>query len=370
MSAKADAHWMARALRLAERGRYTTHPNPRVGCVLVRDGKVVGEGWHQKAGQAHAEVLALRAAGAAAAGATAYVTLEPCAHVGRTPPCVEALIAADVAGVVAAMEDPNPRVAGQGLARLRAAGIRVESGFMAHSAARINGGFVSRMRRARPLVRLKMGASLDGRTAMASGESRWITGEAARCDVHRGRAEAGSVLTGVGTVIADDPSLTVRLPGEWAQPLRIVLDSTLRTPPDARLLSLPGRTLIVTAAARGEAWARLEQAGAELVQASARAGRVDLAAALRLLAEREVNTVWVECGARLGGALLQAGLVDEVVLYTAGLVMGQDARSLAELCGISRLADAPRLAIQDVRCVGPDLRVAARPECAARPGSR
>lgn len=358
---------MARALRLAERGRYSTHPNPQVGCVLVKDGAVVGEDWHRKAGDSHAEVLALHAAGAAAAGATAYVTLEPCSHFGRTPPCVEALIEAKVARVVAAMQDPNPQVRGRGLARLRAAGVAVQWGLMGESAACLNPGFISRMQRGRPLVRLKLAASLDGRTAMASGESRWITGASARRDVHRWRAEAGAVLTGVNTVIADNPSLNVRLPGEWSPPLRIVLDSTLRTPASARMLALPGRTLIMTTAAHNPAWAALQAAGAEVVQIASHGMRVDLANALDELARREVNTVLVEGGARLGGALLRAGLVDEVILYTAGRLLGGAARALAEFAGLERLADAPVLCLEDVRQVGEDLRITARPSLRSQP---
>lgn len=353
---------MARALRLAERGRYTTHPNPRVGCVLVKDGEVVGEGWHREAGDHHAEVLALRAAGAAAAGATAYVTLEPCTHFGRTPPCVDALVDAGVARVVAAMKDPNPKVSGNGLARLRAAGIAVEAGLMGESASRLNAGFVSRMQRKRPFVRLKLAGSLDGRTAMASGESQWITGAPARRDAHRLRAEAGAVMTGVDTVIADDPSLNVRLPGEWPPPQRIVLDSSLRTAPGARMLALPGRTLIITAAARNAKWAALQSAGAEIVQVAAHGGRVDLGPALAVLARREINAVLVESGARLSGALLQAGWVDEVILYTAGKLLGGGARALAELDGVERLVDVPRLRVDEVRRVGDDLRITARPE--------
>ncbi len=362
MTAATDARWMARALRLAQRGGAQTSPNPRVGCVLVRDGELVGEGWHRRAGGPHAEVEALRQAGEAATGATAYVTLEPCSHHGRTPPCADALLRASVARVVAAMQDPNPLVAGRGLSYLRAAGVDVEHGLMADSAARLNRGFIKRMRTGRPWVRLKLAASLDGRTAMASGESQWITGEAARRDVHRWRGESDVVLTGVDTVLADDPSLNVRLPGEWRQPVRAVLDSRLRTPPRARLLSLPGSTVIVTGLSEaGERAAALLARGAEVVTASMSGAHLDLPAVFDLLGQREANTVWVECGARLAGALLQAGLVDEMVIYCAPRLMGSSARGLAEFAGLERLDQTPRLTLCEVRHVGEDLRIVARP---------
>lgn len=362
MSTAADARWMARALRLAERGRYTTSPNPSVGCVLVRGARSVGEGWHRRAGGPHAEVEALRSAGENAAGATAYITLEPCSHHGRTPPCADALIEAGVARVVAAMQDPNPRVAGRGLLRLREAGVTVEHGLMAESAARINPGFVKRMTSARPWVRLKLAASLDGRTAMASGESQWITGTAARRDVHRWRALADAVVTGVDTVLADDPSLNVRLEGDWPQPLRVVLDSRLRTPPQARLLSLPGEVVIIAGDGMPQQRRQaLRERGAEVAGVRLRDGHTDLEAVLAVLAARQINSVWVECGARLAGAFLQARLVDELVLYSAGRLMGNAARGLAQFAGLERLAETPRLALQDVRQLGEDLRLVARP---------
>ena len=363
MTAATDARWMARALRLAERGGVQTSPNPRVGCVLVRDGKIVGEGWHRRAGGPHAEVEALRQAGDAAAGATAYVTLEPCSHHGRTPPCAEALCGAGVARVVAAMQDPNPLVAGRGLSHLRAAGVRVEDGLMAGSAVRLNPGFIKRMRTGMPWVRLKLAASLDGRTAMASGESQWITGEASRRDVHRWRGACDVVLTGVDTVLADDPALNVRLPGEWRQPLRVVLDSRLRTPPQARLLSLPGNTVIVTGLTEaGERTASLVAQGAEVVTVPMSGAHLDLTAVFDLLGQRGINTVWVECGARLSGALLQARMVDEMVVYSAPRLMGTSARGLAEFAGLDRLDQTPRLALCEVRRIGEDLRIVARPE--------
>lgn len=353
---------MAEALRLAWRGLHSTDPNPRVGCVLVRDGAVVGRGWHQRAGEPHAEVYALREAGVAARGATAYVTLEPCSHHGRTPPCAEGLIAAGVGRVVAAMVDPNPLVAGQGLARLRQAGIPAESGLLAGQAEALNPGFCKRMRSGLPWVRVKLAQSLDGRTAMASGESQWITAPAARADVQRLRARSSAILTGIGTLLADDPSLNVRLEGAWRQPLRVVLDSALRTPPTARLLGLPGSTLILTASGDSTRAAALATAGAELRQvATVSAGGLDLQAVLRLLGERQCNEVHVEAGATLSGALVAAGLVDELVVYVAPLLLGDGARGLLHLPGLQCMAEGIRLAVTDLREVGRDIRITARP---------
>lgn len=360
-----DLRFMARALELASRGRYSTHPNPRVGCVIVRDGQIVGEGWHQRAGEAHAEVLALAAAGQQARGATAYVTLEPCCHHGRTPPCTDALVAAGVARVVAAMQDPNPRVDGGGLQRLRAAGIETGPGVMQAEAQALNRGFVSRMTRGRPWVRVKLAMSLDGRIAAANGESRWITGEVAREDVHRLRAEAGAVLTGIGTVLADDPSLNVRLPGDWPAPVRIVLDTQLRTPELARMLGLPGRTLVLTAENEGSiSWKALARAGAELHRLPVAPGGLDLPAALALLGRLQVNELLVEAGPTLAGALLQAGLADEVIVYLAPCLLGDRARGLVQLPGVQGLAQRLGLRIEDIRPLGDDWRIMARP---ARP---
>ncbi|MEJ2481478.1 MAG: bifunctional diaminohydroxyphosphoribosylaminopyrimidine deaminase/5-amino-6-(5-phosphoribosylamino)uracil reductase RibD, partial [Acidihalobacter sp.] len=320
-SASDSAH-MARALQLARRGLYTTHPNPRVGCVVVRDGEVVGEGWHERTGEPHAEVHALRAAGEGARGAIAYVTLEPCSHYGRTPPCSDALLEAGVARVVVAMRDPNPRVAGQGLARLAAAGVETASGLMEAEARALNPGFISRMERGRPWVRVKSAMSLDGRTAMASGESQWITGAEARADVQRWRAQADAVLTGSGTVLGDDPSLNVRLAaadlgieGDVRQPLRVVLDTKLSTPPGARMFGLPGKVLLFAAEGAVARRGALEASGAEICEVPADESGLDLEAMLRELGAREINEVHVEAGARLSGALITAGLVDELVLY-------------------------------------------------------
>jgi diaminohydroxyphosphoribosylaminopyrimidine deaminase / 5-amino-6-(5-phosphoribosylamino)uracil reductase len=363
MTPASDHLYMARALRLAERGLLTTDPNPRVGCVLVKAEKIVGEGWHERAGGSHAEIHALQQAGALAAGATAYVTLEPCCHHGRTPPCTQALISAGIARVVAAMEDPNPQVAGKGLAALRQAGIDTTSDVLAAESEQLNAGFVMRMRHGRPRVRCKLAMSIDGRTAMASGESRWITGAAARRDVHRLRARSSALMTGVETVLADDPSLTAR-PDDKAveairQPLRVILDSRLRTPSDAKLLGLPGSTLVLTAVADAEKKARLLQPGVEIVTLPSQGRRVDLQAVLHYLGTREVNEVHLEAGATLCGALLHAGLLDELVIYMAPHLMGDMACGLFALPGLVSMDQRVPLSISDIRAVGEDWRITA-----------
>lgn len=361
-----DLAWMRQALTIAEGGRYTAAPNPLVGCVLVRDGQPVGQGFHRRAGEGHAEVLALAEAGPRAAGATAYVTLEPCAHHGRTPPCVEALIAAGVARVVAAMADPNPRVAGQGLAQLRAAGIAVDCGVLADDAAALNPGFLKRMATGRPYVRVKMAQSLDGHSALAGGASRWITGPTARADVQRWRARSQAIVTGVGTVLADDPQLTVRDAPDAPQPLRVVLDSRLSTPSDARLLHEPGATLIATADAGAAPAAALRAAGAELIALPAGVGGVDLGALLDELGRRECNEVLVEAGPRVAGAFLAAaGLTDELIVYIAPHLLGDGARPAFELPAITRMADRLDLTPLDVLSFGPDLRLRLRPAARA-----
>lgn len=360
-SFSADDHrWMAQALRLAERGACTTRPNPMVGCVIVRDGEAVGEGFHQRAGGPHAEVFALRAAGDRARGATAYVTLEPCAHYGRTPPCALALVEAGVARVVAAMRDPFPQVNGGGFERLRAAGIEVAWGLMEAQARALNQGFLSRVERGRPWVRLKYGASLDGRTALASGESKWITGEAARADVQCWRARASAILTGAGTVMADDPALTVRppAPAGCEPPLRVVLDTRLRSLGSAKVRDGAAPTLYLHAA--GSAPPVLD--GVAFAPLPLREGGLDLHAALALLGQRGINEVQVEAGATLGGALLKAGLVDELLLYVAPLLLGGDARPLLSGLGIGTLAQRLAFKLVDVRQVGEDLRLLLRPE--------
>lgn len=355
--------YMARAIQLAERGRYTTHPNPRVGCVLVKNDQIVGEGWHKHAGEAHAEVNAIADAGAQAVGSTAYVTLEPCCHTGRTGPCTQALIDAGVVHVVAAMTDPNPAVAGQGLAQLEEAGIKTESGLLHSEAEKLNRGFISRMTRQRPWVTLKLASSLDGRTAAADGSSQWITSQAAREDVHRLRAQAGAVLTGIDTVLADNPSLNVRLDDgqQYRQPDRIVLDSRLRMPPDARMLTLPGRTLIMTCEQDEQRHSELQAADAQVIGVAENAGHTDLSEVFAVLAEREINEVLVECGPTLAGAFVTSGLVDELLLYMAPSLIGDRGRGLVATPQMQTLSDRIDLEIKDIRAVGADWRIIARP---------
>ena len=368
-----DRFAMQRALTLAARGLETTDPNPRVGCVVAQHGRIIGEGWHERAGEPHAEVAALRAAGAQAAGAALYVTLEPCSHHGRTPPCVEALTAARVARVVYASDDPNPRVSGRGAAALRAAGIVVEAGLMTEEATELNAGFMKRMREGRPLLRVKLAMSLDGRTALASGESRWITGEAARHDVHRWRARSSAVLTGVGTVLADDPRLDVRLPDEPGaqrrrQPLRIVLDTQLRTPPQARLLDGGGEVLILTAltAADDARAAALTARGARVESLPTVDGRLALPAVLDRLGELELNEILVEAGATLAGEFLRTSLADELLLYVGPRLLGPAARALVTLPELHRLHEAPTFTLIDMQLVGEDLRLRLQPRAPAQ----
>lgn len=359
-----DIWWMRRALSLAARGLYSTDPNPRVGCVLVRGGKIVGEGWHVRAGTAHAEINALRQAGSAAAGATAYVTLEPCCHHGRTGPCTEALIKAGVTRVVSAMQDPNPRMSGQGLQILRNAGIQAEAGLLADAAAELNPGFVSRMSRGRPMVRCKIAASLDGRTAMASGESKWITGPQARADVQRLRARASAVVTGSGTVAADNPSLNVRLPGLCdRQPLRVLLDSRYKVPATNHFFGIESPVLVIGARAAPNAYTQaLPQHVSVLSAGTASLGTgVDLDRTLSLLADQEVNEVHLEAGATLTGAFLAAGLVDEMVVYVAPVVMGDAARGMFQLPGLERMQDRIGLRTISSTTIGDDLKLVLRP---------
>ncbi len=373
-----DREMMALALRLARRGWYTTRPNPRVGCVLARDGEVVGAGWHERAGGPHAEVAALAQAGASVRGAVAYVTLEPCCHHGRTPPCTEALIAAGVRRVVVAMTDPNPQVAGAGIRRLREAGIEVESGLMGVEAEALNPGFIMRHRAGRPYVRTKLAMTLDGRTAAEDGCSQWITGAAARRDVQHLRARSCAILTGIGTVLADDPRLTLRPdeldlgalarhvdPNSIPQPLRVIVDSHCRMPAGARLLTAPGPVLIATAD-RLAPCAR--EAVGDLIENDGFPGpdgRVDLHALLAGLAQRQVNEVLLEAGAVLNGAMLQAGLIDEMVYYIAPKLLGDRGRALFNLPEALALAQAVPLVITDVRAVGDDWRITARPKSSA-----
>jgi len=359
-----DSVFMAQALQLAEQGLYSTSPNPRVGCVLVRDGRSVGSGWHRRAGEPHAEVLALREAGEAARGSTVYVTLEPCSHHGRTPPCAEALIEAGVMRVVVAVQDPNPLVAGAGIAKLRTAGIVVECGLMEAAACKLNVGFFARMKRGTPWLRSKIGMSLDGRTALANGTSQWITGDAARQDVQRWRARSCAVLTGINTVLADDPQLNVREIETDRQPLRVVLDSQLRMPPNARILQNreSGNALIYTVSQDAEKIAALENSGVTVCVLPESKEQVDLAAVLRDLAKRGCNEVLAEAGNILNGALLRAGLVDELLLYVAPQLLGDAARGMAQLGELTGLDQRVNLKWQDMRQVGSDLRIMVKVE--------
>jgi len=347
---------MARALQLARQGLYTTDPNPRVGCVLVKDGEIIGEGWHQRAGLSHAEVEALNNA-PDAQGATAYVTLEPCSHFGRTPPCCDALINAGVSRVVVAMQDPNPLVAGQGLQKLRAAGVDVVCGVLQEESQLLNQGFIKRMTQQRPWVRSKLAMSLDGRTAMASGESKWITSAQARADVQRLRAESSAILTGINTVLADDPALTARVDAEVVQPIRVVLDSRLAMPVDAQLVNGPGRTLILTSSTDDAKKQALQQAGFEIYEIPEHQGRLDLRQVMAFLAEQQINEVLVEAGPTLNGALLAQNLVDEWVIYMAPCVLGDQGRGLFTLPDMNTMADKKNLNLVDVRQVGPDLKL-------------
>lgn len=360
MSFSATDHaLMARALRLAERGAWTTRPNPMVGCVIALGDEVVGEGFHQRKGGAHAEVFALQAAGDRARGATAYVTLEPCAHHGSTGPCAEALVAAGVSRVVAAMRDPFPQVDGAGFERLRAAGIAVEHGLMEAQARELNRGFLSRVERGRPWLRVKLATSLDGRSAMASGESRWISGEAARADVQQWRARSGALMTGAGTVLADDPLLTVRLPdaGEIVPPLRVVLDPGLATVARGAVRNGDAPTLYLHAAeARRPRDLAIEHQAVPAVD-----GRLDLGVVLAVLGARGINEVQLEAGATLAGAFLSAGLVDELLLYVAPVLLGERARPLFHGLQIDVMAQRLHLRQVDCRNVGEDLRVLLRP---------
>lgn len=380
---KQDAEFMARTLYLAHLGLYTTDPNPRVGCVLVKDGRVIGEGWHKRAGLAHAEVEALIDAANATegtTGATAYVTLEPCSHHGRTPPCCETLVKAGIKRVVAAMQDPNPKVSGNGFACLKAAGIEVSCGVLEEDARVLNRGFITRMTENRPFVRSKLAMSLDGRTAMASGESQWITSPDARADVHRLRAESSAILTGINTVLADDPYLTARIDKEVVQPIRVVLDSNLQMPVTANMLTLPGRTLILTCnrttAVRPESFdstqegpveghtdklQELQKAGAEVYQLPENQGRLDLVEVMKFLAGQEINEVLVEAGAVLNGALLAENLVDEWIIYIAPCILGNQGRGLFALPRLQKLTDKKLIRFQDVRHFGQDLKLTLTP---------
>jgi diaminohydroxyphosphoribosylaminopyrimidine deaminase/5-amino-6-(5-phosphoribosylamino)uracil reductase len=362
MLSTADYTHMAQALRLAERGLYTTDPNPRVGCVIVRDDEVVGEGWHERAGEPHAEVHALRQAGERARASTAYVTLEPCSHHGRTPPCADALLNAGVARVVAAMVDPNPKVAGQGLARLEQAGIETAVGLLEAEARQLNPGFISRFTRGRPYVRCKLAMSLDGRTALANGESKWITGEAAREDVQRLRARSSVIVTGINTVLADDPRMNARVPFECKQPDRVVLDSTLRIPLDAQILQQQGQSWIATTTPDAASLEALEQAGVGVIELLSTDGKLDLHALMGQLNDLQYNEVLIEAGPTLSGAFLSAGLIDELVIYMAPHLLGDSARGLFHLPLLEKMEQRVALELKDLRQVGSDIRLILKPQ--------
>lgn len=357
---EADHTFMSLALRLAKKGLYTTAPNPNVGCVLVKDNEVVGQGWHEKAGDAHAEVNALKQAGHRAEGATAYVTLEPCCHQGKTPPCTNALIEAKVKRVVAAMVDPHSKVAGKGLEQLKQAGIDVESGLLELQSKELNLGFIKRMQTGLPYVRCKLAMSLDGRTAMASGESKWITSSAAREDVQRLRARSAAILTGIGTVLTDDPSMTVRLQGVNSQPLRVVIDTNLSMPAEAKMLKQAGQTVIMTCRSDEGVSQVLKDAGAEIHVMPDGRHSVDLKYVLQQLGDMQINDVLLESGSRLSGGMLQAGLIDELIIYVAPVLMGNEARGLFALPGLDEMKDKIELDIIEQRVIGKDLRITAK----------
>ncbi len=354
-SQKSDQKYMNRAIQLARKGLFTTHPNPRVGCLLVKNDQIIGEGFHLRSGEGHAEVIALKQAGDAAKGASCYVTLEPCCHHGKTPPCVDALIKAGVCEVIMAMEDPNSLVAGKGIVALEKAGIKVTVGVCREQAEGLNPGFIKRMKTGLPFIRVKIGASLDGRTAMASGESQWITGEESRKDVQKFRAMSSAVVTGIETVLADDPSMNVRDPDfdtAGRQPLRVVMDSDFRFPEQAKIRSLSGENLVMT---RKE----IEQIDAVKIKAGSD-DRIDLEKAMRYLAEeKEINEVLVEAGSTLSGSFIQAGLVDELIIYQAPKLLGGSARALVDLPGLEKLADCVKLDIKSLKKIGDDIRIVA-----------
>ena len=369
-----DQHWMAQAIQLGKKGLYSTDPNPRVGCVLVKDEQVIGKGWHRKAGEPHAEIEALNAAGGNAQDATAYVTLEPCSHQGRTPPCCDALIKAGVSRVVAAMEDPNPLVSGHGFERLRQAGIEVTIGVLQADSEALNPGYIKRHKTGLPLVRLKLAMSLDGRTAMANGESQWITGPDARQDVQKWRGRSSAIVTGIGSLLKDDPQLNVRRDdlaievkqeAFVRQPLRVVLDSNLRTPVDAKILQQPGETLIIGSElkvcdpAGRDKQRQLQDAGAEVLLIAEHKQQLDLQKTLQILAQRGCNEVLFECGAILAGSVLQQGWVDELLIYMAPTLLGNNAQPLMTLLGLDHIDQQIQLNILQTRTVGKDLRIIA-----------
>ena len=361
-----DYRFMARALQLARKGLYTTHPNPRVGSVLVKDGQVIGEGFHRKAGELHAERNAIANASESTVGATAYVTLEPCCHYGKTPPCTEGLIEAGISRVVIGMQDPNPMVAGKGIETLEAAGITVASGLLEEQAKRLNPGFIKRMQQDLPYVRCKMAASLDARTAMASGESTWISSDQSRRDVQFLRAESSAIVTGVGTVLADDPSLNVRLSANELlldkdlsvlQPVRVILDADLQTPVDAKILNLPGEVILFCSQAAANEAVKYTMDNVSVVAVDSDQGLLDLQQVLKELAQRQINDVLLETGSTLAGSMLSQGLIDEIVVYQAPHFMGDFARGLFHLPAIDKMSQRIQLSVLDSRRIGEDTRM-------------
>lgn len=363
-----DMRFMARAIQIARKGLYTTHPNPRVGCLLVKDAEIVGQGYHLRAGEPHAERNALADAGNRAYGSTAYVTLEPCCHHGRTPPCTEGLIQAGIKRVVIAMLDPNPLVAGKGKKKLIEMGIAVDTGVLESQARALNPGYIKRMVEGLPFVRCKLAMSLDGRTAMASGESQWITTTAARQDVQRLRAHSSAIMTGAGTVVADNPALNVRNspPGSeesppLQQPLRVVLDPQLTISPNAKILQKPGTCLVVSSVNKIDAAAKLSAAGAEVVTLAGSEEQIALEPLLKFLATKEVNEVLIESGSTLAGSALAEGLIDELIIYAAPHIMGDSAQGLFHLPQLTKMEQRIELRLKDLRMVGQDIRIIAKP---------
>jgi diaminohydroxyphosphoribosylaminopyrimidine deaminase/5-amino-6-(5-phosphoribosylamino)uracil reductase len=352
-----DHKFMAKALKLAEKGRNTTHPNPRVGCVITRNGVLVGKGYHEFAGEPHAEINALKDAGRYASGGTLYVNLEPCCHHGRTPPCTDSIIKAGISRVVIAMEDPNPLVNRAGISALQKAGIVVETGINHERAIWLNRGFVRRITQGTPWVTLKIAISLDGKTAMESGESQWITSDAARQDAHRVRAESSAILTGIGTVLRDNPKMTARIEKARRQPLRIILDSRLSTPADAAILEPPGKVLIITAPSEAADAEIFRQSNVEVISCQMKGASIDLQQVMLELGRREINNLMLEAGSRLSGAMLQQGLVDELVVYMAPDLLGSNARGMFRIPGLESIEDKYRLEFQDVRQIGRDLKL-------------
>ncbi len=351
-----DDLYMARALQLARKGCYTTDPNPRVGCVLVKHDKIISEGWHVKAGLGHAEIVALNQL-ANAQGATAYVTLEPCSHYGKTGPCCDALINAGIQRVVIAMQDPNPLVVGQGIKKMQDAGLQVVCGVLQQDAKALNPGFIKRMTTGLPFVRSKLAMSLDGRTAMASGESKWITSAESRANVQKLRAESSVVLTGVNTVLADDPGLNVRLDEDVVQPIRVILDSQLQIPSSAKMLGLSGQTWVLTCSRDKQKIVNLENSGCQVFQIKSKECRLDLEAVLVFLGQQQINTVLVEAGATLNGSLLNENLVDEWLVYMAPCILGDQGRGLFHLPAMQKMKDKKQLKMTAVRQIGPDLKL-------------